>query len=133
MMHFLHDAEIAHQTPGRIRLRVAQRRGDAEFFSEAGRAIAVLDGVTRVMTNRHSRSITILHDDSFRLESISGALATVSLCERVASQESDFCETSSGPRVATETVSTLIQLAVAVLFGRALTHVLELLAKNLVQ
>jgi len=70
MMHFLHDAEIAHLTPGCVRLRLALR-GDALFYIEAGRELAELPGVTGVSTNRHAQSITILHDGTFHLETIS--------------------------------------------------------------
>lgn len=136
MMHFLHDAEIAHLTPGRIRLRVGARQGDALFFIEAGRQLAELPGVTGVSTNRHSQSITIRHDGTLRLESISGALAAAAAAPsvQVPTVESDYSEPLPMVRGRSgQVVSALVQLAVAAMFGRALAHVLELLAGNLIQ
>lgn len=136
MMHFLHDAEIAHRTPGRVRLRIGARRGDARFFVEAGRKLAELEGVTGISTNRHSQSITIRHDDSFRLETVSEALAVAAAASAVdvLPAESDYCETAPKVRGRSgEAVAALVQLAVAVMFGGALAHVLELLARNLIQ
>ncbi|MDE2477116.1 MAG: hypothetical protein KGO48_18825 [Alphaproteobacteria bacterium] len=136
MMHFLHDAEIAHLTPGRIRLRVGARHGDALFFIEAGRQLAELPGVTGVSTNRHSQSITIRHDGTLRLELISGALAAAAAAPsvQVPTAESDYSEALPMVRGRSgQVVSALVQLAVAAMFGRALAHVLELLAGNLIQ
>lgn len=134
MMHFLHDAEIAHLTPGRVRLRVGSRHGDALFFVEAGRKLVELPGVTGVSTNRHSQSITIRHDGTFRLELISEALAAAASSVHVRPEESgDFEPLPMVRERSGQVVSVLMQLAVAVLFGRALAHVLELLARNLVQ
>lgn len=135
MMHFLHDAEIAHLTPGRVRLRVGSRRGDALFFVEAGRRLAELPGVTGISTNRHSQSITIRHDGTFRLESVSAALAAAAAVPpmHVPPAESDYSGPSPMVRGQNgEVVSALVQLAVAAMFGRALAHVLELLARNLI-
>ena len=134
MMHFLHDAEIAHLTPGRIRLRVA-RRADALFFIEAGRRLAEVPGVTGISTNRHAQSITIRHDETFRLEAISEALAAAGAASSVQAPQaqSDYSEALPVRGRGREVVSALVELAVAAMFGRALAHVLELLARNLVQ
>jgi hypothetical protein len=134
MMHFLHDAEIAHLTPGRVRLRVGSRRGDAWFFAEAGRQLAELPGVIGVSTNRHSQSITIRHDGTFRLELVSDALAAAAAPTVHGPAEFGYSDSLPVVRGAGgEVISALVQLAVAVMFGRALAHVLELLARNLIQ
>ena len=40
-------AHIAHQLPGRVRLRIPERRGDAAFFDELARALASWPGIER--------------------------------------------------------------------------------------
>jgi hypothetical protein len=136
MMHFFNDAEIAHRTPGRVRLRLPGKCGDASFFIEAGRRIAELEGVTGVTANRHSLSIVIRHDDTFRLESVSQAIAAAALA-RLA--EAPSAETELPPSQAAvggrgrEVTAMVLQFAVAALFGRTWSHVAELLARNLLQ
>lgn len=134
MMHFLHDAEIAHLMPGRVRLRVS-RRADALFFIEAGRQLAEVPGVTGISTNRHAQSITIRHDATFRLEAVSEALDAAAAASpvQVPQAQSDYSEPLPIRERGGEVVSALVQLAIAAMFGRALAHVLELLARNLVQ
>ena len=140
MMHFLHDAEIAHRTHGRIHLRVPKRCGDALFFIEAGRKIAELDGVTGVSTNRDSLSIIIRHDKDFRVESVAEALAAAAACLR-ASQIPETIDpvepvvAPSSPVSArtAQLTATLLQVVIGLAFGWEMTHVLELLARTLVR
>ncbi len=138
MMHFLNDAEVVHHTPERTRIRIPGRRGDAAWFTGACQRINQLEGVTSARHSRHNGTIVIGHASGFALEGITGALHGATLA--VPRQTQDVAEIGGdyfpedGRRVrrhAGEIAAMILQLAVAVLFGTALTHVLELVAKNL--
>lgn len=55
-------AEIAHLLPGRLRLRIPSRRGDAPFFAEIAARMARLAGVRAVRANLRTASLLIEHD-----------------------------------------------------------------------
>jgi len=130
MLHFQHHVEIAHAIPGRVRLRLPQRRGHASFFAEAERRIATLDGVRSVNTNRHAGSITLHYDQEFRLESVADELAgAASVC--VAESAATIRPRNRETAPTRKAMIMLLQLAIAVLLGRAVTHVLESFATRL--
>lgn len=52
-------AAIVHRLPGRIRLRLQEKRGDADFFSMLSADFSGLDGVQHVKTNASTGSIVI--------------------------------------------------------------------------
>ncbi len=54
-------AELEHRIPGRMRLRVAARRGDAGFFRRAEAGLARAPGVRAVRVNPHTASILVEH------------------------------------------------------------------------
>jgi hypothetical protein len=141
MMHFRNDAEVVHHTCNRTRMRVPDRRGDSLYFDAACRLISELSGVTSATANRHSASIIIRHNTEFQMECITAALHAAALAAPLEG-ETDIAELGgeyfpqSTERVARRTGNLafmILQLAVALLCGAALTHVLELLAKNLMQ
>jgi hypothetical protein len=55
-------AEIEHRLPGRLRLRLASRRGDAAFFASVAERLARLPGVRSLRANPRTGSILIEHD-----------------------------------------------------------------------
>ena len=57
----LPHAKIEHRIPGRMRLRVAARRGKAGFFQQVEAALADVPGVRAVRTNPATGSILIEH------------------------------------------------------------------------
>ncbi len=57
-------AEIVHQMPGRLRVRVADRRNNREYFARVREALATMEGVQSVETNWASGSVLLLHDST---------------------------------------------------------------------
>lgn len=54
-------AEVAHAMPGRTRLRLAERRGDAVFFASVANGLLSLPGVFDVETRPLTGSVLIAH------------------------------------------------------------------------
>lgn len=54
-------AELVHAMPGRARLRIAEKRGDAAFFSAIALRISALPGVLQVDARPLTGSIVIEH------------------------------------------------------------------------
>lgn len=52
-------ARIVHQMPGRLRLSMRERRGDAAYFGRLAQQLAGLDGVHRVRSNPPAASIVV--------------------------------------------------------------------------
>ena len=61
MAEMLPYAEIVHAMPGRARLRIAARRGDAAFFASIATALSAMRGVVHVETRPLTASILIRH------------------------------------------------------------------------
>ena len=59
------EAHIVHALPGRTRLIVPARRGDAAFFADRGAALARLPGVTATGPNPRAGSIVVHHQGDF--------------------------------------------------------------------
>jgi cation transport ATPase len=58
------SAVLVHQVPGRIRLRVEDMRGDADYFSALSKGFSGLDVVQHVKVNPSTASIVIEFSDS---------------------------------------------------------------------
>jgi hypothetical protein len=54
-------AYILHQVPGRIRLRVKEKRQDWSYFEEARRRLESLSGIAEVRVNATTGTILLLH------------------------------------------------------------------------
>lgn len=54
-------AEVAHAMPGRTRLRLPDRRGDAAFFASVASGLSSLPGVFDVETRPLTGSVLIAH------------------------------------------------------------------------
>ena len=55
-------ARVEHRLPGRVRLRVMARRGDAGFFARTVERLRALPGVRAARANRRTGSILVEHD-----------------------------------------------------------------------
>jgi hypothetical protein len=55
-------AELVHQLPGRLRLRVDSRRGDAAFFAGVAKRVAEIAGVRAIRANPRTGSLLIEYD-----------------------------------------------------------------------
>lgn len=56
------EAEIVHQLPGRLRLRVPQRRGDATYFGTLEHSLSRCPGVQSLEVNPRTGSVLLYHD-----------------------------------------------------------------------
>lgn len=54
-------AEIAHAMPGRTRLRIEERRGDATFFASIASSLSSLPGVRDVQVRPLTGSVLVEH------------------------------------------------------------------------
>jgi len=57
-------AEIVHQLPGRIRLRLNEKRGDPEYFAALSENVSRCNGVQRVKVNPSTGSVIVEFSDS---------------------------------------------------------------------
>jgi len=55
------EALLVHDTPGRVRLRVAEKRGDRAYFLAAQRALSSCPSVRHVSVSPLTGSLLILH------------------------------------------------------------------------
>jgi hypothetical protein len=56
------DLQIAHQVPGRIRLKVASAKGDSELLQQISDVFGVIPGVEQVTVNPVTGSIVLVYD-----------------------------------------------------------------------
>jgi hypothetical protein len=54
-------AEVVHAMPGRVRLRIAERRGNAVFFASVASGLSTIAGVYKVETRPLTGSVVIQH------------------------------------------------------------------------
>lgn len=57
-------AQCVHTAPGRVRFRIPERRGDAEFFLRLHEALGECEGIHAVAVNAATASILIHHTGS---------------------------------------------------------------------
>ncbi len=57
-------AEVVHQMPGRLRVRIPERRNNREYFAKVREQLANLEGVRTVETNWASGSVLLLHNST---------------------------------------------------------------------
>jgi hypothetical protein len=58
------EAEIVHQVPGRLRLRVAGHTGDRKFFEQLQVSLRGCPGIQQLAINPYSGSVLILHESN---------------------------------------------------------------------
>lgn len=103
-------AQVAHAMPGRARLRIADRRGDAAYFAAVSKALSAIAGVRAVEAAPMTGSILIQH---------SGPLARIG----VAAQEAQLFVVGEAPAAARETAEFSLDpkiVAALALFAAAL-------------
>ncbi|MBM3563214.1 MAG: hypothetical protein FJX16_08735 [Alphaproteobacteria bacterium] len=83
-------AQVAHAMPGRARLRIADRRGDAAYFAGVSKALSAIAGVRAVEVAPMTGSVLIQH---------SGPLARIG----VAAQEARLFIVGEAPAAPRET------------------------------
>src|SRR4051812_9705312 len=81
------SAVVVHQIPGRVRLSIADKRGDGDYFSSLSRKFSGFDGVHRVKTNPVAGSIVLEYAGG--LQELLGRIAAASLFELVESVVGD--------------------------------------------
>jgi hypothetical protein len=65
---------IAHQLPGRIRLRIPEKRGDDAFFRQLREVAGSVPGIRQVEVNHRTGSVLVLHDPDVPLLAMSEAV-----------------------------------------------------------
>ena len=103
-------AQVAHAMPGRARLRVADRRGDAAYFASVAKGLSAIAGVRNVEVAPMTGSVLIQH---------SGPLARIG----VAAQEARLFAVGEAPQAAREAPAASIDpkvVAALALFAAAL-------------
>jgi hypothetical protein len=80
-------AQVAHAMPGRARLRVADRRGDAAYFASVSKGLSAIAGVRNVEVAPLTGSVLIQH---------SGPLARIG----AAAQEARLFAVGEAPQAA---------------------------------
>jgi hypothetical protein len=55
------EALVAHEIPGRMRMRIPSRRGDQQFFSVLKERLSGLHGIERIETNSLTGSLLLFH------------------------------------------------------------------------
>ncbi|HEY8034779.1 MAG TPA: hypothetical protein VIF37_04240 [Methylobacter sp.] len=56
------SAYIKHQLPGRVRLKIPQKKGNFDYFDRIAKLFANFPGITQLQFNPSSASVLICHD-----------------------------------------------------------------------
>lgn len=59
----IHKLQIAHQTVGRVRMKLSSAKGDTEFLREVAETFSVIPGIQQVDVNPITGSIILRYDD----------------------------------------------------------------------
>ncbi len=136
-------AVIAHRTAGRIRLRIAERRGQIAYFASLQRALADRPGVLDVAVNARTASVIIWCGENFELDrdaplvglhvtgaAPSAAPAADEMRRNLVSADARL-RAASGGRMGLATF--LVKLVAAVAAGQVLAQLFEWAVETLVQ
>lgn len=55
-------AYVKHQLPGRVRLKIPQKKGDADYFARIAKSFAKFPGIAQLQFNPTSGTVLIRHD-----------------------------------------------------------------------
>ncbi len=66
--------QVAHQTPGRVRMKVPSAKGNLDLLREIGEAFGVIPGIERVTVNEVTGSV-VLHYDTDRHDTFQDQLS----------------------------------------------------------
>jgi hypothetical protein len=56
-------AYVSHNVPGRLRLKIPEKKGEAAFFAKVANAVMEMPNMTSIQVNHVTASILCLHDD----------------------------------------------------------------------
>jgi len=56
------SAYVKHQLPGRVRLKIPQKKGDEDYFDRIAKLFANFPGITQLQLNPAAASVLICHD-----------------------------------------------------------------------
>lgn len=93
-------AVLVHSMPGRARLRIAERRGDAVFFAAIATGLSALPGVYHVDVRPLTGSIVIAHGPPVARIGAAAAKAGLFTLTEVAEEAADWPELPIDPRLA---------------------------------
>ena len=79
---------IAHQVPGRIRLKIASAKGNQELLQQIGETFGAIPGIEQVTVNAITGSV-VLHYDADRHDEFHGHLRTMPHIHRPPATEID--------------------------------------------
>ena len=68
------DLQIAHQVPGRVRMKIAAGKGNPELLKQISDTFGVIPGIEQVTVNPTTGSV-VLHYDTERHDEFHGSLA----------------------------------------------------------
>lgn len=63
-------AFIKHQLPGRVRLKIPQKRGDFQYFDQVAERFADCRGITQLQLNPPAASLLICHETDMTFQTI---------------------------------------------------------------
>ena len=73
------SAFAIHQLPGRLRLKIPEKRGDSAYFASLPRRLAQCPGITGVETNARTGSLLVFHSVGMSLSDIAAYAEDASL------------------------------------------------------
>lgn len=98
-------ARVIHSIPGRLRLKVTNRRGDKQFYNELASKVQEMPSVKSVQTNAVTGSVLVKHDGS--VETLLAEAVTAGLHDVI---ELEFPEDEPAVPVATKLVERIFQV-----------------------
>lgn len=84
------SAYIKHQLPGRVRLKIPQKRGDFDYFDRIAELFASCPGITQLQLNPPAASILICHGTKTHFQKIADFAQTNGLFTLTEQPEETF-------------------------------------------
>ena len=114
----LPTAEIEHRIPGRMRLRVRNRRGDGQFFDRVASSLSQQGGIRLVRVNPATAGILVEHDGEE--DAVTGSARALGLFEVVPPAKSVASRSGAPYRPSGGPTSSPLDLTAAGLAGAGL-------------
>ncbi len=58
----LPDAYVSHVIPGRLRVKIPSKKGDARYFDDVHKQMSGYEGIARVVVNALTASVLVIHE-----------------------------------------------------------------------
>lgn len=58
----LPDAYVSHVIPGRLRVKIPSKKGDARYFDDVHKQMSGYEGIARVAVNSLTASVLVIHE-----------------------------------------------------------------------